>query len=84
MSETHSTAPAASGKPARQYPEFPPTAHPARYGCKKIRGRPHYFGPWNDADGALAKYLEQKDALHAGRRPRQATEGTTIKELFGG
>jgi integrase len=41
----------------------------------------HYFGPWDDPDGALAKYLEQKDDLHAGRKPREATEGTTVKDL---
>ena len=29
----------------------------------------HYFGPWDDPDGALEKYLEQKDDLHAGRKP---------------
>jgi hypothetical protein len=27
----------------------------------------HYFGPWSDPDGALARYLEPEDALHAGR-----------------
>src|SRR5882724_775560 len=66
MSEHHPTAPAASVKPAKPYPEFPLTAHPAGYWCKKIRGKLHYFGPWDDPDGALAKYLEQKDDLHAG------------------
>jgi integrase len=84
LSDTHSTPPPTSGKPtkpAKPYPEFPLTAHPAGYWCKKIRGTLHYFGPWADPDGALAKYLEQKDALHAGRKPRPETEGLTVKEL---
>jgi integrase len=78
MSEAHPTAPA---KPVKPYPEFPLFPHAAGVWAKKIRGKLHYFGPWADPDGALAKYLEQKDALHAGRKPRRATEGTTVKEL---
>jgi integrase len=80
MSKHHSTAPTPSGKPAKPYPEFPLTAHPAGYWCKKIRGKIHYFGPWDDPDGALAKYLEQKDALHAGRTPRPDPHALTVKE----
>jgi len=84
MSEVDSTTPPVSGKPgkpAKPRPDFPLTAHPAGYWCKKIRGKIHYFGPWDDPDGAERKYNEQKDALHAGRKPREDTEGLTVKEL---
>jgi integrase len=81
MSESHFTPPAPSGKPAKPYPDYPLTPHPAGYWCKKIRGKLHYFGPWADPYGALKKYLEQKEALHAGRKPRDTSEGTTVKNL---
>jgi len=56
MSKRHSTSPADAGKPAKPskpYPEFPLTAHPAGYWCKKIRGTIYYFDRWDDPDGAL-------------------------------
>src|SRR5262245_2736279 len=84
MSDSHSTVRSTSdkpSKPAKPYPEFPLTAHPAGYWCKKIRGKLHYFGPWGDPDGSLKKYLDQKDDLHAGRTPRQDAGSTTVKDL---
>ena len=48
---------------------------------KKIRGKAHYFLP-GMTPKALAKYLEQKDALHAGRKPREASGGVTITSGF--
>ena len=37
-----------STKPPKPYPLFPLTAHPTRRWCKKIAGKLHYFGPWDD------------------------------------
>jgi integrase len=84
MSDSNSTRPAAAdkpGKPAKPYPEYPLTPHPAGYWCKKIRGKLHYFGPWSDPDGALAKYNAEKDALHAGRPSQREQDALLVKDV---
>ncbi|MGO9115585.1 MAG: tyrosine-type recombinase/integrase [Thermoguttaceae bacterium] len=69
-------------KPPKPYPGFPLTAHPNGQWCKKIKGKLHYFGSWENWQDALALFQEQRDDLYAGRTPRRQGDGPTLAELM--
>ena len=54
-------------KPRKDFPLFP---HAAGVWAKKVRQRLHYFGPWDNPDGALACYLGRDTQASNGRHGR--------------
>ncbi|MEX0936488.1 MAG: tyrosine-type recombinase/integrase [Pirellulales bacterium] len=67
-------------KPSKPHADFPLFAHSSGQWAKKLAGRIHYFGRWDDPKAALEKWLDEKDDLLAGREPRMV-EGCTLREL---
>ncbi len=69
------------GKPRADFPLFP---HASGRWAKKVRGRFVYFGKVADdpqGKAALDKWLDRKEDLLAGRTPRVAGNGLTIRDL---
>jgi len=54
-------------KPRKDFPLYP---HGSGYWAKKIRGKTHYFGKWDDPVAAFDKYMAERDYLQAGVDPR--------------
>jgi hypothetical protein len=72
---THSSTGSSVHKPALKKPDKPYEgcllfAHAVSYWAKRTRGHMFYFGSQDDPNGTLQNYLDQRDALHAGREPR--------------
>ena len=69
-----------NGRPDKPY-HSPFYAHGNGQWAKKVRGITRFFGPWDDHQAALDKWLEQKDDLLAGREPRITGDGLTVHSL---
>lgn len=94
-SRTNRTRKAKAERPAKPYDGFPLYAHPLGYWSKKICGKIHHFGRWGRVvkgkitalpyeqawKDALADYEEKRDALHAGRKPREDDGALIVGEL---
>ncbi len=76
-----STKADARGKPSKPYADYPLYAHANGQWSKKVRGKTHFFGRWDEPDAALEKWKAQQDDLRAGRTPRLAGDGLSVKEL---
>ena len=68
-------------KPPKPCLGFPLFAHATGWWAKKVKGKLVYFGPWDDPDAVLQKYLDQKDDLYAGRTPRPKSDGLELRDL---
>mgnify|MGYP003663020968 CR=1 FL=1 len=65
-------------KPKKPRPDFPLTPNGCGQWSKKIKGKVHYFGTWDDPDAALRRYLAEKDAIHAGIEPAKPNGQGTV------
>ena len=74
-------------RPTKPRPDFPLFPHRNGRWAKKVRGSFVYFTHWAKdpkGDAAVAQWLDQKDELLAGRKPRGDRAGATVADLING
>lgn len=71
-------------KLVKRRPDFPLFPHAHGYWAKKVRGKLVYFGKVSKdpkGEDAVILWLDQKDALLAGRTSRTIPDGLTVRDL---
>ena len=68
-------------KPDKPYPSFPLFSHRNGQWCRKIRGKKHYFGPWDDWKAALERHNKEYPYLKAGMSPPETYDGLTTAQV---
>ena len=73
----------ATAKPKKPHKDFPLFPHANGQWAKKVKGKLYYFGPWDDADGAIQQWIADRDDLLARRKPRSRNSSElTVKGLL--
>jgi len=65
-------------KPSKPYDGFPLYPHASGHWAKKIRGKTHYFGRWDDWQTGLDAFNRDRDALYAGHEPSHYHRGLVV------
>ena len=79
---TKSTKSRIQNKPRKPYVDYPLYAHNTGRWAKRIRGKIHYFGPWDNPQRALEKLNQEWPYLSQGRTPPPTDAGDTCTLRF--
>ena len=75
------TANSTRKRPAKPYPEFPLFAHRSGQWARKIAGKLHYFGKWDNPTAALEKHNAEYSSRKEGIALPDSYEGWRVDNL---